>query len=306
MPLYCFYGPHPLPSRDYTILGMTAIRTGRKKMSLFTIDEKLCARDGICVAECPAFIIEMKTKESFPTVTDGGETRCINCGHCVAVCPHRAISLSRMNVDRCPPINDTLILGEDQMKQFLRSRRSIRTYKAQDVDTKTLTRLIDIARYAPTGSNSQQVQWLVVPTRDKVVQLTDLAVDWMRNAVKGKDPIAEAYQMAGIVRAWDNGIDVISRGAPALIIAHGPETYPVMTIDSAIALSYLDLAAPTLGLGSCWAGFFMAATDYWPPLAEALSLPEGHKSFGAMMLGYPKFRYQRLPARNEAKVAMLK
>lgn len=273
-------------------------------MSLFTIDEKLCARDGICVAECPAFVIEMKTKESFPTVTDGGEARCINCGHCVAVCPHRAISLTRMNVDQCPPIDDTLILGESQMEQFLRSRRSIRTYKAQDVEAATLIRLIDIARYAPTGSNSQQVQWLIVTTRDKVVQLTALAVDWMRNAILEKNPMAEAYQMAGIVKAWDNGIDIISRGAPALVIAHGPEAYPIMTVDSAIAISYLDLAAPSLGLGSCWAGFFMAAAAYWPPLAEALNLPKGQKSFGAMMVGYPKFRYYRLPTRNEAKVTV--
>ena len=211
-----------------------------------------------------------------------------------------------MKVDQCPPINDDLSLGEGQMEQFLRSRRSIRTYKTQDVDAETLTRLIDIARYAPTGSNSQQVQWLVVPTRDKVVQLTALAVDWMRNAIEEKHPIAEVYQMTGIVRAWDNGIDIISRGAPALVIAHGPEAYPVMTIDSAIALSYLDLAAPSLGLGCCWAGFFMAAADYWPPLAEALNLPEGHKSFGAMMAGYPKYRDHRLPTRNEAKISVFK
>ena len=211
-----------------------------------------------------------------------------------------------MSVDQCPPIDDALILSEGQTDQFLRSRRSIRAYKAQDVDAELLTRLIETARYAPTGSNSQLVQWLIVPTRDKVVQLTDLAVDWMRSAIAGKNPMAEAYQMAGIVHAWDNGIDIISRGAPALVITHGPETYPVMAIDSTIALSYLDLAAPSLGLGSCWAGFFMAAAGFWPPLAEALSLPEGHKPFGAMMVGYPKYRYQRLPARNEAKVAIFK
>ena len=274
-------------------------------MSLFTVDQSLCARDGICVAECPAFVIEMKNKESFPTVTEGGEARCINCGHCVAVCPHAAISLARMPVQQCPSIDQDLVLNEAQMEQFLRSRRSIRTYKKKDVDPELLTRLIEIARYAPTGSNSQLVQWLIVPTREKVVELTGLAIDWMRNAVNEKNPMAEAYQMAGIVRAWDNGIDIISRGAPALVIPHGPEAYPIMTFDSAIALSYLDLAAPPLGLGCCWAGFFMIAAGYWPPLIEALNLPEGHKSFGAMMVGYPKFKYQRLPERNEAKITLL-
>lgn len=274
-------------------------------MSLFTVDEKLCARDGICAMECPAFVIEMKDSGSFPTVTDGGQARCINCGHCVAVCPHGAISLARMPVDSCPPIDMKLALDEEHAEQFLRSRRSIRTYKKEDVDARTLNRLIDMARYAPTGSNSQLVQWLVVPAREKVVELTGLAVDWMRSTVKENNPVAEAYQMGGIVRAWDNGIDIISRGAPALVIAHGPESYPLMTIDSAIALSYLDLAAPSLGLGSCWAGFFMMAAGYWPPLAEALQLPEGHSSFGAMMVGYPKFKYQRLVERNEARITVL-
>jgi hypothetical protein len=33
-------------------------------------------------------------------------------------------------------------------------------------------------------------------------------------------------------------------------------------------------------------------------MAEALDLPEGHVSFGAMMVGHSKFKYQRLPLRN--------
>ncbi|MBI5847008.1 MAG: 4Fe-4S binding protein [Nitrospirae bacterium] len=38
-------------------------------MSLFTIDEKKCKRDGICVAECPIQIIEMKDDKSIPAPT---------------------------------------------------------------------------------------------------------------------------------------------------------------------------------------------------------------------------------------------
>ena len=62
------------------------------------------------------------------------------------------------------------------------------------------------------------------------------------------------------------------------------------------------MAAPSFGLGTCWAGFFQFAATFWPPLKEALQLPEDHASFGAMMVGYPKYRYQRLPLRNDAQI----
>jgi hypothetical protein len=32
-------------------------------------------------------------------------------------------------------------------------------------------------------------------------------------------------------------------------------------------------------------------------MQKALALPEGHQSYGAMMVGYPKFNYHRLPSR---------
>ena len=61
-------------------------------MSLFRIDDKKCKRDGICVAECPLKIIEMKDDASLPTPTADADERCVRCGHCVAVCPHGAFT----------------------------------------------------------------------------------------------------------------------------------------------------------------------------------------------------------------------
>jgi len=65
-------------------------------MSLFTIDEKKCKKDGICVAECPLKIIEMKDGTSMPTPTADADERCVKCGHCVAVCPHGAFTHNTM------------------------------------------------------------------------------------------------------------------------------------------------------------------------------------------------------------------
>jgi hypothetical protein len=50
------------------------------------------------------------------------------------------------------------------------------------------------------------------------------------------------------------------------------------------------------------AGYFNAAAIFWPPLQQELGFPEGNVSFGSMMVGYPKFKYQRLPLRNAAEI----
>jgi nitroreductase len=72
--------------------------------------------------------------------------------------------------------------------------------------------------------------------------------------------------------------------------------------DTALVLSLLDLYATTLGLGACWAGYVYKTVNAYPPLFEALGLPSGHLAFGAMMIGYPKFKYRRIPIRNRPKV----
>jgi nitroreductase len=108
--------------------------------------------------------------------------------------------------------------------------------------------------------------------------------------------------MDKVIAARQAGIDPIPRGAPVLIVVHAPSDYMGGAIDSTIALTTLDLAAPRLGLGTCWAGFFQIAATMWPPLQLALELPAGHAATGSMMLGFPKFRYQRVVQRQPVRV----
>ena len=266
-------------------------------MPLITVDSKKCQRDGICLAECPAGLLEMKGEEAFPTPIEKAEEFCLHCGHCVTVCPRGALSLSDMNPENCPPVKKELCLGPDHCEQFLRSRRSIRNYKEKSVPKDSLTRLIEIARYAPSGHNLQPVQWLVIEKTEVVHRLAGLVADWMRFLIKEKPELAEPMHLDRVVAAWDQGIDRICRGAPHLIVAHALKNLQPAQAACTIALTYLDLAAPAFGLGTCWAGYFNAAANLYPPLIEALGLPQDHQPFGSMMIGFPKFSYQRLPLR---------
>lgn len=274
-------------------------------MSMIVIDEKKCKRDGICVAECPLQIIEIKDAASFPTLVEDAEQRCIKCGHCVAVCPHGAFTHTMLNTESFSPVKKEFTLTVEQAGHFLRSRRSIRSYQERAVEHEKLAKLIDIARYAPTGTNSQMVSWTVVDSRPKVAQLTGMAIDLFREMIRTKSRFVKKYRLDKAVSAWDQGVDRICRGAPALVIAHAPKDYALAVIDCTSALAYLDLFAPALGLGTCWAGFFMVAVSQWQPLQQALALPEGNVACGVMMVGYPKYKYRLLPPRNEPKIGWM-
>lgn len=270
-------------------------------MGSFIIDQDRCKRDGICAAECPIRIIEVKA-DGAPAPVENADELCIHCGHCVGVCPQGAFSLSDMKPEDCPPAGRDTALDVGHVAEFLKSRRSIRSYREEKIEREKISKLLDIVRYAPTGRNSQQIRWLVIDSGEEVRNMAGMTIDWMRSLIKNNNPLAALYGLERIVGIWDTGYDIVCRGAPGLVIAYAPKEYGAAHVDSAIALTFLDVAAPSFGLGTCWAGFFMMSAFHWTPLQQALSLPEGHACFGAMMIGYPKYKYQRLPLRKEADI----
>lgn len=273
-----------------------------QKLSFLIVDPDKCKRDGICVSDCPAQIIQLKDERSLPELVPGGAEHCINCGHCVAVCPHEAISLKTMTSEQCPPLDRAIFPTQRQMDHFLRSRRSIRVYKDKPVDREILASLIDVARYAPSGHNSQPVHWLVIQERTEIKRLSGIVIDWMRFMIETKRPFALDMHFDRVVQAWENEVDRVLRDAPHLIVAHGPSGLPHVQTACIIALAHLELAAYSFGLGACWAGYFNTAANFHKPLQQALSLPEGHQCYGGMMIGYAMNKYYRFPLRNEAKI----
>jgi nitroreductase/NAD-dependent dihydropyrimidine dehydrogenase PreA subunit len=271
-------------------------------MSLLTIDQEKCERDGICAETCPAGIIEFKDKDAFPTLVDGGDKLCISCGHCVAVCPHGAMSHAIMKPEECLSVNEDWLFGPERVEHFLRYRRSIRTYKTKQVERKVMTKLINVARFAPSGHNRQPVKWLVIYESDEVQRMVRFVIDWMRHLIKEDSPLVAAMHLNRVVSFWEGGNDPICRNAPHVIVTHAHKDDGTAPAACTIAMTYLELAASSFDLGACWAGYFNAAATFWPPMQQELGFPEGNVNFGSMMVGYPKFKYQRLPLRNDAVI----
>lgn len=274
-------------------------------MPIFTIDEALCDRDGICAAECPTGAVGFKGDGTPPFPSADSARTCINCGHCVSVCPHGAISLATMPTEACPEIDRGLLPSAGAFDHMARSRRSIRAYKPDALPQSVIEQIIETANYAPTGTNSQQRGWCVANGREKTEPLANMTIDWMDHLLGSNHPLATGYALDRVVTAWKNGYDGILRGAPSLVVAHAPKQYMGGSIDCHIAMTTLELAAFSRGLGACWAGFLLMAANSWDPLREALGIPGDSLPHAAMMLGYPRFSYQRIPLRKKAEINWL-
>lgn len=260
-------------------------------MSIIDIDRRRCNRDRLCVMDCPAHIIRMGA-DGYPEIAPGAEMACLECGHCLAVCPCDALTLRGLNGAACPPDEaDRMEFGK--LAGLVRSRRSVRAFKKEPVDGRTLDKLFEAVRWAPSGGNQQPVQWLVIETPDALKEASALVVDWARGIPQLKEMAAAA----------DAGHDIVLRGAPCLAVAYAKPGYGSTPADCVIAVTTLELLATSLGLGACWAGFFMMACGSGSEgLEKLLALPEGCRVFGALMLGYPRYGYSRVPPRKPSSV----
>ncbi len=261
-------------------------------MPFIEIDKKKCAGDGKCIREC-ALDILVKGPDGFPTFRPEAVSRCIECGHCQAVCPRDALTLRGVEPGELPlsmkwPAEQAIVEG------LIRSRRSVRRFKPDPVAPEVLDDLLALTRWAPTGGNSQLVKWLLVEKPETMKAISGLVADWARGT----------RELGFLAAAWDAGHDVILRGAPNLAIAYAGDGYGSTAADCVIAAATLELAATSRGLGACWAGFFMiACANGYPPLLDLLGLKkEDGKVHAALMLGHPQYVFHRVPTRHPVDI----
>ena len=257
------------------------------------IDATRCRKDAICINICPVGIFG-GSAGALPLVDENLAKNCIKCGHCSAACPTEAITIPGLALKDYQKLPREL----PDLKGFgslVQSRRSIREFKDQPVDLNQITELLELTRYCPTAKNTQLLYWVLVNGAPKVRELSAAVIDTFRSNEK----------MAPMVQAFDNGFDPVNRGAPQVLLACAPARYDWGTFDAAIAIANFELAAKAAGIGTCWAGFTTRAASLATKVGDVIDLAADDKIFGAVMLGYPKFGYCRIPPRKTLKLKIV-
>lgn len=270
--------------------------------TIIKVDENLCIKCGGCVRTCPGTLIAMK---EFPEPIEDSWNQCIDCGHCVAICPTEAMHQRAMGPEDCEPIDIHLVPQWDKVKQYLKSRRSIRTYIKKPIEKEKVEQLLDVSRFAPNGANRQVMKWFVINDPEKVHHIAEMTIDWMKSMKEKNAALYEEARLELFVEPWEVGKDKVSRGAPCIVMACAPKNERTAPPAAMIAIHQIQLAAPALGLGTSFTGSINTAAQGYPPLIELLGIPEGYIPFGTFLIGYPAERFLRIPIRNEVNVTWI-
>ncbi len=271
-------------------------------MLSFSVDRQKCTCCGQCALDCIVKIIAMD--DGYPAISAEKESSCIECQHCLAVCPTGAVSILGRNPEESFPLAGNFPSPEE-MEILIKGRRSVRQYRDENVKPELIQRLLDVSCHAPTGVNSRQVLFTVVDDKKIMAELRRETMEGLaRLSREGKLPHGREY-FNDCVRAWEEeGVDTIYRGAPHLIVASAPHDCPTPEADCLIALAYFELFAQSLGVGTVWFGLAKwTFTELVPELRGKLGIPENHLIGYVMGFGMPEVLYHRTVQREPARVA---
>lgn len=274
-----------------------------------TTNKDLCNKCGTCILSCPMGIYSQKSKDGFPEIVD--VSQCISCGHCVAICPRDAIIHSDFPKDKLKRINEQNLPSSEAVIELLRTRRSIRVFQEKPVEKEIIEKIIDAAQTAPSSHNRQTTEYIVVMDKKLLGEIVDACSKQYTKTVKQLENLVirnllllamrnQAQLITEITPALKKlanelkiGLDRILHNAPVLIIFHADERQMMPNINSQLALQNAALMVHALGLGSFYTGYLLAAYERDKTIGKLLNLPEHHKIYGGLALGYPRFQYKK-------------
>ena len=276
-----------------------------------------CNGCGLCFEVCPSFVLEITQGKSWVVRGDW----CIGCGHCGAVCPEEAIVFSTSMIERHPQPNVHSATSPETLALLLRERRSIRLYEEESIPEDILRKILDAGRHAPTGRNSQNVCYVVLRSPDEIEQLRKMTLSFYEKIfsiikiplgafilrlIAGRRTVESLREslpkMEHARKLIEQGKDCLFYHAPVVVVAHAESWDRCSAFNCSAALYNCSLMAQTLGVGCCFNGYLVIAINRDRRIKGWLNLPDDHRCFAAMTLGYQKIRFQALVEREAPKV----
>ncbi len=257
---------------------------------MIKFDLSKCVRCGECVRDCVAGIIHQDA-DDVPSVSPENFKFCLNCQHCLAVCQTGAVECNGVTAEECSISHD--FPRPEQMLDLISFRRSIRRFREENVDRETLDKLEKVLKWTPTGCNDHRLFFAVSADRASTDYFRNETVDLCRKLVKCRIPGWLFPRYRRFFHAVLTGEDLVFRGAPHFIVAATPGNAPCRAADPWIALSYFDLHAQSLGVGTCWCGFAERVFRLSGKMRRKLGIPAGYRIGAVMLFGFPEVHYPR-------------
>ena len=157
----------------------------------------------------------------------------------------------------------------NQTIEDLKTRRSIRKFKDEQISDEDLKTILETGTYAPTARGGQSPLIVVIQNPDTIKELSE----WNRSFFPVEVP---------------EGMDPFY-GAKTLLIVLADGTAPTFVEDGSSVLCELVNAAHAVGVGSCWVHRARDefASEKGKELLKEWGISEKYEGVGHVVLGYP-------------------
>lgn len=271
---------------------------------MMNVNVEKCIGCGICVKDCfPKCIEIVDAKAKINNI------KCMKCGHCIAVCPKYAVSTDEYNMEDVKEYDEAEFKIEPEtLLDFIKFRRTTRQFKRKDVETEKLLKIIEAGRFTQTGTNSQNVSYVVV--KDNIEQLKEMTLENLKNRgeelLKNLNPQTVPYKryaqmwikMYNEYRENPMKNDKLFFNAPVLILVVSDSQ-----LNAALASSNMELMTNAQGLGTFFSGFFAMAAQGNEKIRKLLGLEGNKEIVTCMVIGYPDVKYIRTVPRKDANIS---
>lgn len=159
----------------------------------------------------------------------------------------------------------------------IKSRRSIRAYRPDQITEQELQAVLEAGLYAPSAMNQQSWHFTVIQNRALLQQMSEETKAHLLNSGFPR------YRLL-----LTNPEYSVFHHAPTAVIISGVEDAIDPRADCAAAAQNMLLAAESLHLGSCWVNMpiYLFRAENGPEWEKRLGIPSGYKPLYGVVLGY--------------------
>jgi nitroreductase len=177
-------------------------------------------------------------------------------------------------------------MDTENLSNVMRQRRSVRVYKRGKVSEAQLLTILEAARWAPSGANTQPWEFVITRDRKRMKKVREIYSNEWRER-KREDPV----HYRGLKKDYVGDVSVLvlvcgdARTKAVYLTTRQPDREKLFQASIANAVQQMMLAAASLNLGTVWVS---VREEVEPELRKLFKVPESLRLLWVVPIGHAR------------------